>query len=168
MNTILRVFWAHILVAIAALAIGYALAQLLVFSLVIVFLGAAWYLAQQRHGSGLEALLLYLFVIAGAAGFWLGIPGWLALVAVVAVLGAWDLDHFLQRLNAVSRVEFDSGLGREHLRRLVLVEGLGFFAGLLALTTHMNISFWWEALLVLLAFIGIRQLIMYVRKQMGE
>jgi hypothetical protein len=125
-------------------------------------------MAQQRNGSGLEGVLLYLFFIAGAVGLWVGIPGWFSLIAAVATLGAWDLDHFLQRLNAVERVEFESGLGREHLRRLGMVEGLGLLVGLLALTSHLTISFWWEALLLLLAIIGIRQLILFVRKQMGE
>jgi hypothetical protein len=168
MSTIQRFFWAHMLVAVMALAIGYALANLLVVSLLIVFFGACWFFVQQRHGIGFESFLLYLFVIGAAVGVWFGIPAWLALVAAVATLGAWDLDHFLQRLNAVERVDFETGLGREHLRRLGMVEGLGFLTGLLALTSHLKVPFWWEVLLVLLAMVGIRQLILFVRKQMGE
>ncbi len=168
MTTIQRVFWVQMLAAVASLAVGYAVAGKLIGSLIIVLLGAMWFSAQQRRGSGLEGVFLVIFLLAGGAGFWLGVPGWIALIATVATLGAWDLDHFLQRLNVVERVEFDTGLGREHFRRLAVVQGLGLFIGLLALFVHLRIAFWWEALLVLLAVIGIRQLVHFVRKQMEE
>jgi hypothetical protein len=168
MIAIQRIFWAQMLVAVAALAIGYALAGLLFVSMIIVLLGAMWFSAQQRKSTGLEGFLLTVFLLAGGFGFWVGVPAWMSLIATVATLGAWDLDHFLQRLSTVERVEFDTGLGREHIRRLAVVQGLGLLLGLLALTIHMKISFWWEALLVLLAVIGIRQLIRFVRKQMEE
>lgn len=168
MNLILRIFWAQMLVGVAALAVGYAAAGHIFVSLIFVFLGSVWFTSQQQKGSGLEGILLTLFFMAGGIGFWLGAPGGLMLVAGVATLGAWDLDHFLQRLSIVERVDYDTGLGREHLRRLGMVEGLGLLAGLLALTSRITLSFWWEVLLALLAVLGIRAVIRFVRKQMGE
>ncbi len=186
MSTVQRLFWAHMLAAVAALAIGYARAGIIVAALVFVFLGATWFTAQQRGGGGrpsterssadaagsggggMEDLLFFIFIAAAAVGLWLGVPGWLLLIAVVATMGAWDLDHFLQRLSGIERVEFDTGLGREHLRRLGLVEGVGLASGLFALTARMKIPFWWEALLIFLAVIGIRVVIWFVRKQMDK
>ena len=168
MIVIQRIFWVQMLTAVAALAIGYALAGSLFVSMIFVLLGALWFSAQQRHGAGLESLLLTVFLLAGGIGFWIGVPGWLLLIAAVATLGAWDLDNFLQRLSMVERVEFDTGLGREHMRRLVMVQGLGFLAGLIALAVRAKVAFWWEVLLVLLAVIGIRQLVRFVRRQMEE
>ncbi len=168
MSAIQRVFVAHLLVAVAALAVGYARAGQLLVSLVIVLLGTAWVFTQQRLGNGLTGILLFLFILAGAVGFLFMLPGWLLLIAVVAALGAWDLDHFLKRLNAVERVDFASGVGREHLRRLGMVEGLGILDGLLGLTFRFVISFWWEALIVLLGVICIWAVVRFVRKQMGE
>ncbi len=156
------------LVAVAALAIGYAVQGLLGAALVIVFFGAVWAAMQQRGASGLEGLLLYGFALAAAISLWLGVPGWAALLSLVATLGAWDLDHFLQRLRSVERVAFESGLGREHLRRLVLVEALGYVTGLLALTTRVSISFWWVVLLGILLVISISRIIAFVRKQAEE
>jgi hypothetical protein len=86
------------------------------------------------------------------------------LIVMVATLGAWDLDHFLYRLSGIDHVDYSTGLGRDHLRRLGMVEGLGFLAGLLALTIHTHIPFGWTALLVLLAVIGVRWLIGYVHR----
>jgi hypothetical protein len=168
MITIQRLFWAQMLIAVAGLAIGYAVAGSLLASLAFVILGAMWFSSQQRRGSGLEGFLLVVFMLAAGMGYWFGVPIWFSLVTVVAALGAWDLDHFLQRLSTIERVEFDTGLGREHLRRLGIVQGLGLLGGVVALVLRARISFWWEALLVLLALIGIQQVIRFVRKLMEE
>lgn len=168
MERIQRIFWGHMLAAVAALAIGYAVQGLLFVALVFVLLGALWAAVQARSMGGLEGLLLYVFALAAAVGLWIGVPGWAALLALVATLGAWDLDHFLQRLRSVERVAFESGLGREHLRRLALVEGLGYLTGLLALSTRLVISFWWEILLGILLVACIARIIAFVRKQAEE
>lgn len=168
MTTIQRVFWVHMLAAVAALSTGYAITGHPFAALVVVFVGLLWFTARQRNAAGVEGLLLTLFILAGGIGFWLGVPGWLGLIGVVAAMGAWDLDHFLQRLSAVERVEFDSGLGREHLRRLGLVELIGLVIGFFALTFRIEVPFWVESLFVLLAIIGIWQIIRFVRKQMEE
>lgn len=168
MTIIQRLFWANLLVGVGALAAGYAITGHLVLTLVFVILGAIWFMSQQRVEHGLGGLMLSVYCLAGGLGIWFNAPGWLMLIALVAVLGAWDLDNFLQRLGVAERVEFDTGLGREHLRRLAMVEGLGFLAGLIALTAQIHIPFWWVALLVFLAVIGISRIVAYVRKQTEE
>ena len=89
------------------------------------------------------------------------------LTGVVFSIGAWDLDHFLQRLNRADRVELVSGLGREHLRRLLLVEAVGLLIGLAALNFQTRVGFWFEALLVFLVVIGISRIVARVRKETG-
>jgi hypothetical protein len=168
MINIQRIFWAQMLAAVAALAIGYALGRALFVSLLIVLLGAMWFSAQQRRVSGLEGFFLTVFLLASGIGFWVGAPVWLLLIAATTTLGAWDLDHFLQRLSAAERVEYETGLGRVHLRRLGTVQGLGLLAAVLAMVVRARIPFWWETLLVLLAVIGLWQLIRFVRKQMDD
>lgn len=165
MKTVQRFFIAHLLVAVAALAIGFSLAGYRAVSLTGVFLGMVWFAARQRNAPGMEGMILAIFLISGGIGMIYDVSGWLMLLMAVASLGAWDLDHFLQRLSEVEQVEFESGIGREHIRRLLMVEGLGFLAGLLALTTRLGIPFWWEALLVLLAVLALRGLVAFVRKQ---
>ena len=165
MKTIQRIFWAHLLTAVAVLAIGYAWKGVILASLVIVLFGGLWY-ASQRHGRpGIEGLVFTLFVLTAAAGLYLSIPGWLLMLVVAASLGAWDLDHFLQRLSSVDRVAFETGLGRQHIRRLMMVEGIGYLAGLTAITIRLQISFGWVALLIFLVVIGISQVVQFVKKQ---
>ena len=46
-----------------------------------------------------------------------------------------------------------------------MVEGIGYLTGLTAITIRLQIPFWWEALLVFLAVIGISQVVQFVKKQ---
>lgn len=122
-----RFYIGHMLVAVAALAIGLAISKSGSYfcSLLIVLLGVVWFAFQQRGTPGGEGIMLFLFILSAAIGFFVGAPTWVMLIGVVSSLGAWDLDHFLQRLNRADRVELELGLGREHLRRLLFVEGIG-------------------------------------------
>ena len=165
-----RFFVSHMLVAVAALAIGLAASETapIVCSLAIVLLGLVWYVSQQGRDSGSEGLFLFLFIFSSAIGIWLGSPAWLMLIGVVSSIGAWDLDHFLRRLGQVDHVDLESGLGREHLRRLFLVEAIGLLVGLTALSIQTRVSFWWEALLVLLVVIGLSRIVARVRKETGD
>ncbi len=165
MTIIQRIFWGHLLLGTAALAAGYAIIGHHLIALMFVLAGALWFAAQQRAAYGLGEIMLFLFGAGGALGFLFGVPGWLILVAVVAVLGAWDLAHFLQRLGAVEQVAYDTGLGQAHLRRLAIVEGAALALGLLALVLQARVSAWWEILLALLAVIGISRLVAYIRQQ---
>jgi hypothetical protein len=110
-------------------------------------------------------LVFLIYLLAGGLGLLVEAPGWLILLSIVAGLGAWDLDHFLFRLNAVERVELGSGLGRDHLRRLAIIEAISLVVGLAALYLRPQISFWWVVLLVLLALFGIGRLVGFIRKE---
>ncbi len=150
------------------LVIGFLIAGLWTVALWVLVLGGFWLLSQQRKAGSIETLVLFLFFLTASVGVWGGVPGWLLVLVAVAALGAWDIGHFLHRLQLVERVEFSSGVGRSHLRRLGVVEGVGLLMGWLALFINFSISFWWEALLALLAMIGLVRLVSYVRRQVEE
>jgi hypothetical protein len=160
-----RVFWGHMLAATALLSIGFAAVGMGPCSLGLILLGLVWFLTQQQKSYGFEGLLLYANVIAAAAGLFFGLPAWLVAIAVVASLGAWDLYSFLLRLSRADRVEYESGLGREHLRRLAYVEMAALAAGFAVIFIHPRISFWWEALLVLIVIIGLSRIFARIRKE---
>ena len=174
-------FRLHMLLATAALAIAFVwgadgnpVALAAAFGMVVV--GAFWFYANQRNAHGLEFLLFMAYILAALVViFLLPAPSWLALVAVVAALGAWDLDYFLQRLKiippekAVSadqpQKDFRPLLGVAHLRRLALAEGLGLLFGIAGLTTRLQLNFWVEVFLALLAAIALSRVIAYLRSQ---
>lgn len=167
MITVERFFWGHMLTAVAALSIGYALQGLGMCSLGLVLLGVIWLSFQQKKAWGSEGFMLFLFVASAGAALYLKVQPWLMLLAIIASLGAWDLNHFLMRLNMAERVEFTSGLTREHMRRLVLVELIGMLAGLAALTFRSQVTFWWEVLLGFLVIMCLSILIARIRKETG-
>jgi hypothetical protein len=165
MITVERFFWGHMLVAVAALSIGFAAVGWGFYSLGLVGLGVLWLAMQQRKSWGSEGMMLFAFVTSAAIGNYIHLPGWLLLLGVVTSLGAWDLYHFLMRLDSAEHVEYASGLGREHLRRLGLVELGGMVAGLAALTFHLGVDFWWEMCFSILVVIGISVIIARIRKE---
>lgn len=165
MKRIRLVFLAHLAAATAGLAAGYLIKGQWTAAAVFTLLGGLWYAAQRRDVPGLGGLLMYMYLLALAYGLWLGVPGPLTLLAGTAALGAWDLGHFLHRLSGADRIDFDTGLGKAHIRRLLVVEGLGFAAGLAAVSVRMGLPFWWEVLLVALVVIGVSRLLDFVRKE---
>ena len=166
MKTINLLFSAHLLTAIAALAISLALGGALEAALVVVFFGGLWFFSQQQGMGGWGTILLFLFGLACGIGFWMDLTPGLLLLAIVATLGAWDLDQFSQRLRSVERVDLDSGLGKNHLRRLFLIESLGLLAGAAGLTARLQITFWAAVLLVILALVGISRLVIFIKKEL--
>jgi len=165
MRIIERIFWVHLVIAVAAMAAGFGLLGYGPCSGLLVLAGAGWLLAQQRKMVGLESLFLFGFVISAGIGFWLQAAGWLMLLGVVAALGAWDLYTFLLRLGKAQRVEFNSGLGRAHIRRLGLVEIAGLLVGLIGLTLQLDITFWWQILLIFVAVPGLSYIVYRIRKE---
>lgn len=165
MTGIQRTFWVHLAITAAAMALGYGLAGWWAMAAALIALGGLWFGAQRSSDRAIEGTLLVIFCGAAGIGFWMGVPGIPMLVGVVGSLGAWDLAHFLRRINSVERVDFETGLGREHVRRLILIEAVALLTGLFALTAQARIPFWWEALLALLAVIGISRIVAFIRKQ---
>jgi hypothetical protein len=165
MKIIQRFFWGHLLIATAAPAAALLITHNGLVALILVFLAALWLASQARGISWPNGLFLFFFLSAGAAAFFTGGPNWMLVIGGVAALGAWDLYSFLQRLGSADRVAHEARLGGEHLRRLGLIEGIGLLLALAAITLRTNISFWWEALIVLVAIIVIAQMIAYARRQ---
>jgi hypothetical protein len=163
-NLVQWMFSAHLLGAVALFSVGFAIGERWQVSLGYVFFGLVWHLAQRRWVSGLENVLLFIFIAAAVVGFFSGVPALMLLIGTVLTLGAWDLDHFTQRLNRVDRVDFDTGLGRAHLARLGLVETAALLVGLVPLLIRLQIGFWWILLLALLAVIGLTRVVAFVRR----
>lgn len=166
MKRIQAIYSIHILIAVAALALSYAQGGWPHWSMAVVLGGAMWYTAHQRGAQGFETILFFGFAIAAAAGFWVGLSPYALLVALVASLGAWDLDHFSQRLRLVERVVLDTGLGNNHLRRLFLIESLGLMTGLVGLTSNFQLTFWTQLLLLVLAVFGLSRLVIFIKKEL--
>jgi hypothetical protein len=129
-------------------------------------LTAAWLVGEGR-GWHLAAPLGFATSAALAGlSLWLsGEPGvaWLALVAVVAALCAWDLDGLARRLDRFGYEGDRSRLERQHLRRLLAVASLGLVLGGVALAVQIRLSFLLALLLSLLAALGVSWAVFLLR-----
>jgi hypothetical protein len=168
MTQVKRVFIIHLAIAAAALAIGLGLAGWYFPAGLIVAISVFWYLSMWRGAHGVETLFLLLFLLISSAGFfWFDLHILPALIATVAALGAWDLDHFLQRIRVADPKNQETVLGSNHLKRLLTAEGAGLAFGLAAAFIRVSLPFWVILLLIFAAVIGISRLVFYVRRQTG-
>ncbi len=137
-----RLLWASIGLAAGTLALGYGLAGILLGALAAVILGGLWLVGQWRQLAWVASLGLVIAAGMAAAGLLLGVGAGWSLVAVVAALSAWDLDAFARRLNRAAKVEGQADLERQHLLRLLAVDGLGLVLAAVALGVRFQVWLW--------------------------
>ena len=85
------------------------------------------------------------------------------IISLTAGLVAWDTHHLLRRGNAVDHIERPREIENSHLRRLLLVSGIGSAAGVTAMLIRVNLGFGLALVLGLLAIYSIGQVIRYLR-----
>jgi hypothetical protein len=146
------------------LAVGYALGGAWPGTLLILALGLLWLFDQWRGGGRVASVALVFFVGAAAVGLWLDLGDVWMLLGVVTALSAWDLDRFAQRQSNV-RVENIQLLERRHLRRLLIVDGVGFLLAAVGLGLKIKVSFGAALLLVLLAVLGLSRAVGFLRRE---
>jgi hypothetical protein len=151
--------------AAIVLAVGYAVGSLWKVSLILLAMGALWWIGQKRHWNLFAPVALVGFAVAAAVGLWMGLPGGWMLVGAVAALSAWDLDHFARRLRSVERVEMQPALEQLHLRRLASVDGLGLLLAGMALVVQYKFSFDVALVLGLVAVLGLSQMVGHLRRE---
>lgn len=160
-----RLLWASIGLAAGTLALGYGLAGILLGALAAVILGGLWLVGQWRQLAWVASLGLVIAAGMAAAGLLLGVGAGWSLVAVVAALSAWDLDAFARRLNRAAKVEGQADLERQHLLRLLAVDGLGLVLAAVALGVRFRFGFGLALLLGILAILGLSQAIGLLRQE---
>ena len=153
------------IIAMGALALGYGLIGLWTWAVFIVVLGFLWLFGQWRGWDWMASVGLTLFVSAAAFGLWMGVGvGWM-LVGVVAALSAWDLDHFVQRLNGVGRVTKVRDLEQRHLQRLLIVDVSGLMLSVVALGIKVEFGLVTAMLLGLLVILGLSRMVGFLRRE---
>jgi hypothetical protein len=153
--------------ASGSLALGYFSGGNWIGGLIAITVGVAWYSGWQKDLPWAATWGLAYSIGAAALGVLWGLAQTWMLVAVVAALSAWDLDHFSRRLRAARRVENASELEKRHLSRLALVDGAAFLFAGTALLATVNFNFGIAFLAGLLATYSLSRLIVYLR-QAGE
>lgn len=126
--------------------------------LVLLLIAGLWLRSKQKLPAMLN-LALFLLVGLTAFGLWRGLDLSLAIVAVLSVLVAWDLEYFSQRLAFASADDGAQLLERDHLLQLGLILSLGLGLSLASLSIHIVSSFEWAVVLAVITFAGIGALV---------
>jgi len=154
-----------ILLAIIALAIGYAQAGVDNYSLWFLLLAAVWLIAHFRKWYWFSSIALLITIIAAAFGVWNGFPTiWMLLGALGGLLG-WDLSDFARRLSYAAPMDDTRGMERLHMERVGIVAALGFGLAILSLFVRIHrLAFEVAVGLILLATLGLTRLVIGLRK----
>jgi hypothetical protein len=154
-----------ILLAIIALAIGYAQAGMDNYSLWFLLLAAVWLIAHFRKWYWFSSIALLITIIAAAFGVWNGFPTiWMLLGALGGLLG-WDLSDFARRLSYAAPMDDTRGMERLHMERVGIVAALGFGLAILSLFVRIHrLAFEVAVGLILLATLGLTRLVIGLRK----
>jgi hypothetical protein len=162
-----RVNWiASISIGITTLAVvvSYSIHGLELWSPLFTILGIVWLVGFHRRWRQITWMVFTAFVVSTAFLAWKGtLPG-IMLISLGAALVAWDLDFLIARFENMKPGSVDPEIERQHLKRLAAIIGIGFSLGGVALAFRIRFSFGLALLLVLLAFIGLSQLILNLRK----
>jgi hypothetical protein len=151
--------------ASGTLTLGYALTRLWVWTGLSIIIGLLWFLESRQYRDWSASFFLIGWIGMAAGGIRMGAgAGWM-LVSLVAGLTAWDLHHFVYRLRLIQEREMLKRLEYAHLRRLLIVDGLGIvFAGL-TLTIHLTVNFGITLVLAALAIVCLSQFLNFLRRE---
>jgi hypothetical protein len=156
---------ACIVLATGALALGFAAGGWWTWIPPIVAGGFLWLLGRWRRWGWTASVGLVASAGAAAAGAWLGLPLASMLLALIAGLTAWDLEHLAPRLASAGGSEQARLLERRHLRRLLIVNGAGLLLAIVAVEMEFRLSLTTALLLSLLAIVGLSQVVGFLRRE---
>ena len=139
-----------LMLALAAVtaALSNMLAGAYTAAMLCVLTAAAWWMYFRRTELAANAGFVALVALSAMALLWGGSPA-LSALAVTATLGAWDLSRLERRLSINVRIERGDDIERQHVRRLLMVLGMGLALALLAQLVRVGLSFPAIALLTL-------------------
>ena len=153
-----------IVICSASLAWGYAERGFTSFSTWIIIIGAGWLFAIWQDWKWYSSVALLLATILSALGLWYGfIPGWMFAGGIFALF-AWDMTDFRQRLRGMANDNETRGLERRHLARISLLAFIGLGLASIAMLVRVQFTFEWSALLVIVALLGLGQLVGWLKR----
>jgi len=126
--------------------------------ILVMVCGIIWLFGQNSGWGWINTTMLVVFMAAATRCIFLDIPaGWL-LISVTATLSAWDLHQFMSRMTRAGRVEKRTELERLHLKRIMIVAGLGIVLGAIALAVELKLSFGWMLFFGIILFLCLNRI----------
>jgi hypothetical protein len=153
-----------IVICSVSLAWGFAQQGFTSFSTWIIIFGLGWLLAVWQDWRWYSSVALFLATVLAALGLWFGfIPGWMFAGGIFALV-AWDMTDFRHRLRGMADDDDTRGLERRHLARISLLALIGMVFASISMRVRVQFTFEWSVLLVIVALLGLGQLIGWFRR----
>ncbi len=164
MKLIRRILIISIVFAAFSVAIGYGMGSLWLIAPVFLIVGGGWVYFEWRGWDWPASIFLIGFVAACVFGMLLVLSPLIMLLGVLAALLAWDLDHISRRLKGVHEEYMAESMAKEHLLRLILVNGCGLVLASASLLIQTQISFMGAIVLSVLVILGVGFTVGYLRR----
>lgn len=153
-----------IVISSASLAWGFAQRGFTSFSTWIIILGVGWLFAVWQRWNWYSSFALFVFTVIAAFGLWFGfVPGWLFAGGIFALF-AWDMTDFRQRLLGMASDDNTHWIERRHLARVSLLSLVGMALASITMLLRVQFTFEWSVLLVIVALLGLGQLVGWFRR----
>jgi hypothetical protein len=154
-----KIFIVAVAVAVGIPAHAFFSSGLILWAVVIIISGLLPILGLKYNWNWSGFVFLLLFMIMVVSCVFLKISAERLLFCVIAILVQWDLFRFMSRLNHVDRVEKVAELEQGHLKRLMIIAGLGLVLGGIVLNVNLTIRFGWMLFLGIALIIGLGRFI---------
>ena len=161
-----KVAFAMILMATFGMGVPFALAGGWWWVLVCIIAAMLWLWPSKFAAHRRPTISFLILAGVGGAGALIGHPPVWQLTSFVALLMAWDLDHYQRTYRAfadhlVHKNQINP-LFYAHLKRLGIIAGLGWCLGMVALHIRIQINFALALLFAFLIILGLRELVQYL------
>ncbi len=154
-----------IVIATGTLAGAYVLGGQVAAAFALGTLGIIWLLLSLLHKYWVANPVFACLIAFTFVGSLLDFNIVVLWAAILALLVAWDLSHFVQRIRYAERVEDFPQALRQHFLRLGGVLVVGGMFSMLALQLRVRLGFAVAVLLSLLAAIGLAQAVAFFRRE---
>jgi hypothetical protein len=153
-----------IVLASASQFIAYGLAGVWVASAIFILVCGVWLLGIRRDIEGLSTVLFSVFLLTSVFGCLIQLSLPLLIFSMVAALTAWDLDYFNRQLRQVSDGKIAVQMEKLHLRRVLILTGLGLVLTEPAAFIKTGFGFWTVIFLVIMIILTAGLVIGYLRR----
>jgi hypothetical protein len=106
-----------------------------------------------------------LFTLFCILGYWLQLSMPLLILALTAMLAAWDLDQFTWRVSEETPVMNLDRMEKHHLQQLLLVLGIGLVIAEVVLLIQISLSFWAVFIAALLVLFSLTRVLALIRRE---
>jgi hypothetical protein len=159
-----KVLVASIVLATVTLSTAYASAGYFIVAAAAIIFGMLWLLDHKQRWDHLASIMLALFTLSCAFGYWLQLYMPLLVLALTAALVGWDLDHFQRRMQHSVNPEQFERIEKQHIRYVLLVCGTGLLIAEGTLLVRIQLNFWVAFIAALLVLFGLTRTIALIRR----